>query len=180
MDQHYKLTYRQNGQTKTTGIAAGNNQEARDKTIAFIQAKNLPLRAKGFNANPAYIELVAIEEVPVCKVIRIDDECFKALQDRAAALNEPFKPVGEILRICLGLDADPSDAELDKVSPEAGCPKCGELETDNLINNDGHIRCTGCGCEYDLGPERAELILACCGLPESQCQCDKAASGRQS
>jgi ribosomal protein L37AE/L43A len=114
------------------------------------------------------------------KVIRIDDECFKALQAKAAALNEPFKPVGEILRVCLGLDADPGATISplghvpnieDEVSPESACPKCSETRTDNLINHDGHIRCTSCGCEYDLEPERPDNHGTLAVLDDKQASC---------
>lgn len=60
----YKLTYRQNGQTKTTGIEAAGAPEARDKAYAFIQDNNLPLRRKDFFRNPALSRLVSLEAVP--------------------------------------------------------------------------------------------------------------------
>ncbi|MFA5053738.1 MAG: hypothetical protein WC565_06755 [Parcubacteria group bacterium] len=47
-------------------------------------------------------------------------------------------------------------APLDIVLECYGCPKCGENDTENLINRDGIVTCQSCGTVYDLEPEREE------------------------
>jgi len=39
------------------------------------------------------------------KVIRIDDDVFKALQAKASEINEPFYSCNRIIRIALGIEA---------------------------------------------------------------------------
>lgn len=42
---------------------------------------------------------------------------------------------------------------IDRVADAYRCPHCGENAVDRLANDDGHVVCESCGCEYDREPE---------------------------